>query len=229
MNDEITEIFNKVIFGQKQHEIKKNIKFHSSKFDFYIFINCLNYLKNNKIKNIEAFFLTDPNYDLINKKQPFFRCNLYTLEDRKKYAVKFYNPIQTAINEFVDYYKLPKEYRLFPNEEYHYFVIPSSAKRPIGNDSMDDANVSVIITEQRKDELNNVTIIEDEKYLDHSIFINAWENGFTYKGKTYKVISWSNGIDSDIFHELPLYKRVYSHFIKRLEKIKKGSDASDVF
>jgi hypothetical protein len=196
-----------------------------------MFINCLNYLKNNNIKNVETFFLTEPNYELINSNKIFYPCNLYTLEDRKKYAVKFYNSIQTAIEEFVDYYKLPKEYRLFPNEEDHYFVIPGSAKRPIGNDSMDDADVSVIITEQRKDELNNVTIIEDEKYIDHSIFTSVWENGngFTYEGKTYNVISWSNGTDSDIFHELPLYKRVYSHFINRLEKIKKGSESVDAF
>jgi hypothetical protein len=180
---------------------------------------------------VDAFFLTEPNYDLINKNKLFFGCNLYTLEDRKKYAVKFYNSIHTAINEFVDYYKLPKEYRLYSNDKYHYFIIPSFGKRPIGNTSMDSTDISIIITEQHKGEPNNVTIIEDEKYIDHSIFISVWENrnGFTYEGKTYNVISWSNGSDDNIFGELPLYNRVYSHFIKRLKKIIEGGDTSDIF
>jgi len=224
----INQVFFKVVSEQEHYEIKGNIKFYSMKIDFYIFINSLNYLKDHNIKKVEVS-LIEPNYDLLKNKKAFFRCNLYTPENRKEYIIKFYKAIQAIINEFVDYYELPKEYKLYSNEKCHYFIIPSIGKRPIGNISMEDAEITVIITERFEDEISNVTIIEDDEYIKKSFFLKSWEKGFFYYGRTYNLISWSDGLDVGVFDELPFYNRVYSHLQKMVEKISKKNENPDVF
>jgi len=225
-NETINQVFNKVISGQEHHEIKGNIKFNSKRFDFYVFINSLNYLKDHNVMKVEAS-LIEPNYELIKNKKMFLRCNLYTPENRREYVIKFYKAIQAIINEFVDYYKLPKEYRLYSNEKYHYFIIPSFVKRQIGNDFLEEAEVIIIIAERFEDEINNVTIIEDEECGEKLNFIESWEKGFFYNGRTYNLISWSDGFDIDVFDELPFYNRVYSHLQEMFDKIRKKDETHE--
>jgi hypothetical protein len=225
--DAINQTFNRVISGKEHHKTKENIKFYSSDFDFFIFINCLNYLKDHNIQNVEAY-LVEPNYDLIKNKKRFMLLDLYTPEDRKKYIYRFYNAIQAIINEFVDYYKLPKEYKLYSNEKYHYFIIPEVTKRQMNNDSKEIAECSVIVTESLADETNNVTIIENEEYIENFNYAEIWEKGFLYDGKTYNLVSWSSGYDFGVFDKLPFYNRVYSHLQKTVEKIREKSGTSDI-
>jgi len=223
----INQVFFKVVSGQEHHKIKGNIKFYSIKIDFYIFINSLNYLKDRNVKEVEAF-LIEPNYDLVKNKKAYSPCSLYTPENRKEYIMKFYKNIQAIVNEFVDYYELPKEYKLYSNEKCHYFIIPSVVKRQIGNNSFENAEIIVIITERLEEEISNVTIIEDNEYIRNAIFLESWKKEFFYNGRSYNLISWSAGLDVGVFGELPFYNRVYSHLQKMLERISKKDENPDI-
>jgi len=221
----IAQTFNKVISGQEQHKIKENIKFHSKSFDFYIFINSLNYLKNHNIKKVENF-LIERNYDLVKNKNSYMLLELYAPEDRKKYILKFYATIQTVVNEFVDYYKLPKEYKIYSNEKYHYFIIPYIETQVRNGISTEYASTSVIITERYEDEICNVTIIENEESINDLI---PREEFFLYGDRKYKIISWSNKSDNEIFGIIPLYNRVYSHLQEVARKIKEKMRKCELF
>jgi hypothetical protein len=161
--------------------------------------------------------MVECNYDLVKNKNSFALLDLYTPEDRKKYILKFYTAIQTVINEFVDYYRLPKEYKIYSNEKYHYFIIPCMRKRIRNGISMEYVNTSVIITERHEDEICNVTVIENEECVNSLI---AWEKGFLYGDRIYKIISWSNKFDDEVFGILPLYNRVYLHLQEVIREIK---------
>jgi hypothetical protein len=214
----INQTFKSVIAGQENHEIKRNIKLNSSKFDIYIFLNCLNYLKNNNINKVEAS-LPEPDYNLIVGKKLFYMVDLYNQEARKEYGIKFYQNIKSIINDFVNYYKLPEEYKIFSDKKCHYFIIPEIINRTIGNFSTDMAGVTIIVTYRHEDDVNNVTIIEDEKLVENLNSSKFWDNGFQYNGKTYNVISLSDSIDNDIFEELPFYNRVYSYLQETVGEI----------
>ena len=77
----INKKFDRVISGKDNYEIKKDIKLVSNKFDFYIFINCLNYSKDHKVQKVGAY-LVEPNYDLIKNKKRFMLLDLYPPEKK---------------------------------------------------------------------------------------------------------------------------------------------------